>query len=76
LSLLPRAEARRSVCSGARQVLRERVGQPEIGQDGRLLGDDPERARVVALRLLSGGPSGRAPRPCTERIRQSGWSGE
>ena len=47
---------------GALQVLRERVGQAEIGQDRRLVRHDLERRSNSGVAPPRGGPSGRAPR--------------
>ena len=41
--------ARRSVVFGLRQILRQRVGQAEIGQHRGLVRHEPQRAGVVAL---------------------------
>ena len=35
----------------ARQILRQRIGEPEIRQHGRLIGSDLERGLVIALRV-------------------------
>ena len=48
----PRAMGAAQRLLGLRQILRQHVGQPEIGQHRRLFGRDLQRARIILPRFL------------------------
>ena len=67
--------ARRSVASARGRSFGERVGQAEVGQHRRLVGQRSAARSRSSAAPRSCRPIWSSTAPCTDRMRQSGWSG-